>query len=183
MIEVLTNLKHLHENPPNLKVSVSPEVFNSLRDSEKSNISHQKNGIESTDEIEIDWNISVDDSQIDWDVEIEQVEESADGFGSYEIISSTEGLENPEREKDLISDPESLNVNEETAGNGIPKSEICWDISLEESPAEVPEDAVQPKAFDLADATEMTGIEEGERSQLLDKEYRNRILDDLFEVF
>lgn len=176
--EVLTSLRCLHDRPPNLNVSVSAEVLNSLRDPSKLDPSSLSEGAE-VDGLGtadgIDWNISVDASQIDWDVTNEQADESANGFGSYEIISSNGELQDPEREN---------NNTEESLVAGTSESEICWDVTIENPPVDALEDAGQPAAPLGGDeaALELPQTVEGERSQLLDTEYRNKILDDLFEV-
>ncbi|XP_078438671.1 CDK5RAP3 protein homolog [Wolffia australiana] len=178
---VLTNLKRLHEDPPSLNVSVSAYVLDSLKESGKLN-SAPLNSVESTDGI--DWNISADASQIDWDIVEEQTEESTNVFGSYEIINPTGYTEHSEKINDLALDLDSNSQKEEVLGIGTSKSEICWDIGVEDSHIDVLEDAGQQEA-PRVEATETLDLSEvgvGERSQLLDTEYRNSILDDLFEL-
>ncbi|CAA6661596.1 unnamed protein product [Spirodela intermedia] len=160
--QVLTNLKCLYDKPPNLNVSLNSSSLGE---------GAQVDGLDTTDGI--DWNISVDASQIDWDFTNGQTDESANGFGSYEIISSSRELQDYERG----------NNTEESLVVGTSESEICWDVSIENPPIDVLEDAVLPEAqlCDVA-ALELPQVVEGERSQLLDTEYRNKILDDLFEL-
>ena len=120
---------------------------------------------------DIDWDISVDNNGIDWDIGAveEPVEESGNGFGSYEIIDANVELAGSENYGVGVSaypsaDKEGLNCD-------TSEHQICWDISTdnhEESAA-------------IENAPTESGQYE-ERSQLLEKEYRNNILDDLLEV-
>jgi hypothetical protein len=118
---------------------------------------------------DIDWDISVDNNGIDWDIgEVDQpTEESGNGFGSYEIIDANVELAGAENYGVGVSayplaDKEGL----------ASEQQICWDISTDNPEESAP--------------TENAPTEPGqyeERSQLLEKEYRNNILDDLLEVF
>ncbi|MQM12516.1 hypothetical protein Taro_045434 [Colocasia esculenta] len=189
--EVLRNLKHLHENPPNLNICVSAEVLNSLKDPSQLDSSLLGEGVPVSELVAadgIDWNISVDDSQIDWDVgTVEQTDEQGNGFGSYEMINSNDELQDSERGNGAASDHTSFDKAEEDLVTGTSESEICWDISIENAQIDVVETA------DLTDlglhdfsysihASEQPANAEVESSQLLDTEYRNRIFDDLFEL-
>ncbi|THU71438.1 hypothetical protein C4D60_Mb04t01430 [Musa balbisiana] len=182
---VLENLRHLHENPPSLYVSMSAEVQNSLSDMSTSDV--HVSARTPTDTIlpmgGIDWNISVDDTQIDWDVDaVEQLEESGNSFGSYEIIDYNVEKDS-ENGKDLLYDNTSSKKTEGIVPEAS-ESEICWDISLENPQVDMLEDAVVPDVgIDKPNPTETSQSESfEERSQLLETEYRNKILDDLFEV-
>ncbi|RZS15530.1 hypothetical protein BHM03_00047375 [Ensete ventricosum] len=118
----------------------------------------------------IDWNISVDDTQIDWDIgAVDQLEESGNSFGSYEIIDYNVDLKDSENGKDLLYD----NTSSKTAVGVVPEaseSEICWDISLENHQVDMLEDAVVPDArIDKPNPTETSQPESfEERSQLLE---------------
>ncbi|CAL9049787.1 CDK5RAP3-like protein [Musa acuminata AAA Group] len=183
---VLENLRHLHENPPSLYVSMSAEVQNSLSDMSTSDV-HVSAGTPMDTILPmggIDWNISVDDTQIDWDVDaVEQLEESGNSFGSYEIIDYNVDLKDSENGKDLLYDNTSSKKTEGVVPEAS-ESEICWDISLENPQVDMLEDAVVPVVgIDKPNPTETSQSESSEeRSQLLETEYRNKILDDLFEV-
>lgn len=183
---MLENLRHLHENPPSLYVSMSAEVQNSLSDMSTSDV-HVSAGTPMDTILPmggIDWNISVDDTQIDWDVDaVEQLEESGNSFGSYEIIDYNVDLKDSENGKDLLYDNTSSKKTEGVVPEAS-ESEICWDISLENPQVDMLEDAVVPVVgIDKPNPTETSQSESfEERSQLLETEYRNKILDDLFEV-
>ncbi|XP_051203592.1 CDK5RAP3 protein homolog [Lolium perenne] len=170
---VVQNLKQLRANPPSLHVSVCKEVQNSLGDASKAHGSNM-GGEEHIDfnipADDIDWDISVDNNGIDWDIgEVEQpTEESGNGFGSYEIIDANVELAGSENYGVGVSaypsaDKEGLACDT--------SDQICWDISTDN-----PEENA---AIEIA-PTESGQYEE--RSQLLEKEYRNNILDDLLEV-
>uniref|UniRef100_A0A1D1XL83 CDK5RAP3-like protein n=1 Tax=Anthurium amnicola TaxID=1678845 RepID=A0A1D1XL83_9ARAE len=188
--QVLLNLKHLHEDPPNLHVCVSAEVLNSPRDPSKLDSSLLTEGETAGGHVATDgivWNISVNDAQIDWDIgTVEQTDEQRNDFGSYEMINSNEELQDSERGNTLASDYTSLNKAEGLVTE-TSESEICWDISIENPQIDVIEDAV-PSDLGLQDhsssvnASEQPQNVEEESSQLLDTEYRNKILDDLFEL-
>lgn len=183
---VLQNLRLLHENPPSLNVSISAEVQNSLNDMSKQDL-FNRTAEESLDMKAvmdgIDWNISVDDSQIDWNIDaVEQTEESGNGFGSYEII-------NPDSEfgsDNILTENKLSNITEEGAAVGTSESEVCWDIGTENSQVAAVDNAGMSNAIVKGQLTVTESahaqILEEERSQLLETDYRNSILDDLFEV-
>ncbi|CAN6164127.1 unnamed protein product [Urochloa humidicola] len=166
---VLHNLKKLQENPPSLHVSVYNEVESSIGEALKSHgsIEQINSNIPAED---IDWDISVDANEIDWDIgAVEQpVEESGNGFGSYEIIDANIELAGSEHYNVSVSDSPSLNKE------GLESSEsgICWDITADNS---------EESAHDSANIQNAPMLAE-DRSRLLEKEYRNEILDDLLEV-
>ncbi|XP_072982120.1 CDK5RAP3 protein homolog isoform X1 [Typha latifolia] len=189
---VLQNLRHLHENPPSLYVSISAEVENSLGVTSKVGSSSLTTGGQPPDSHlsmdGIDWSISMDDSQINWDIgPVEQADETGDAFGSYEIIDSNIDLRDSENSNGVVSDHTMSSKAEEGVVSSTSESEICWDISIENPQIGALEDAVLPNAS--ADAhiassneSEQPQVLDEERSQLLETEYRNSILDDLFEL-
>ncbi|WOL14948.1 hypothetical protein Cni_G23729 [Canna indica] len=185
---VLQNLRHLYKSPPSIHVSISTEVQNSLTDMSGLDINHYPTGGQIDANFStggIDWNISVDDTQIDWDIGTdEQVEESSNGFGSYEIIDYDRDLQESENGKTILENPSSERT-EEAIVSGTSESVICWDISLENSQYSVKDTVVSDA--DVESKLEPTEILQSQnldeqRSQLLEIEYRNKILDDLFEV-
>ncbi|XXG64081.1 hypothetical protein AAC387_Pa05g2130 [Persea americana] len=188
---VLPNLRDLFENPPSITVSVGPDVLESLKDPSKANPSSNSNGnmlsdaiVEATDNI--DWNISVDNTEIDWEIgTIEQAHEPGDEFGSYEIVNTNEDLKAPVADNGTATDHTMLNKAEDCPILEIPTSEVCWDISIENPQIDMVEDAGVPDPnSELSVPNSLMPNEdiEEERSQLLDTEYRNKILDDLFEM-
>ena len=96
------------------------------------------------------------------------VEESGDGFGSYEIIDANIELAGSENYNVSVSDNPSLNKE----GLASSESGICWDITADDSEESVHDNANIQNAPMLSE----------DRSRLLEKEYRNDILDDLLEV-
>lgn len=157
------------ENPPSLHVSVYNEVESSIGEALNSHGSIEQ--IDSNIPAEdIDWDISVDANEIDWDIgAVEQpVEESGDGFGSYEIIDANIELAGSESYNVSVSDNPSLNKE----GLASSDSGICWEITADNSEESAHDNANIQNAPTLAE----------DRSRLLEKEYRNEILDDLLEV-
>ncbi|KAG1363881.1 putative CDK5RAP3-like protein [Cocos nucifera] len=188
--DVLQNLRRLLENPPCLSVSVSPEVQTSLNDLSKPDLSYPVTGMQLPDTNlatdGIDWNILVDDTQIDWDIgAVEQPEEPGNGFGSYEIIDSNNiDLRGSGNGNGVVADHMSLNRIEGVA-SGTSESEICWDISIENPQVDALDvTADAGKESQLSSPTESPHHQSlvAERSQFLETEYRNKILDDLFEM-
>lgn len=166
---VLHNLKKLQESPPSLNVSVYNEVESSTGEALKSHESMEQ--IDSNVPAEdIDWDISVDANEIDWDIgAVEQpAEESGDGFESYEIIDANIELAGSENYNVSVSDNPSLNKE----GLAPSESGICWDITADGSEESVHYNTNIQNAPMLSE----------DRSRLLEKEYRNDILDDLLEV-
>ncbi|KAM0941497.1 putative CDK5 regulatory subunit-associated protein [Dioscorea sansibarensis] len=189
---VLQNLRHLHEHPPCLSVTVSLEVENSSEQPSVLESSHPVTGEQALNPdltIDgIDWNVTLDDNQIDWDIgDVGNTEESGDGFGSYEIIDSTVDLKDSENGNGIAADQASLVNVEEGVISGTSESEICWDISIDNTQVDSAEDVALPDAN--LETQPSVSIEQAntqhfgeERSQLLETEYRNKILDDLFEI-
>ncbi|CAB4286831.1 unnamed protein product [Prunus armeniaca] len=174
---VLTNLKDLREHPPSLNVPIGSEVVDS-GNVQSSN--DETNNVKVDVDINadsIDWDFSVDSSQIDWDIgTLEETEDTGNGLGPYEMVNASEILQSA--------------PNEAVKSDQIPEisvSEISWDISVETPQVDAIDDVnfpnvvVDNQTSGLDTSTETTEIKEG-RSQLLETEYRNKILDDLNEV-
>ncbi|KAK6945358.1 CDK5 regulatory subunit-associated protein 3 [Dillenia turbinata] len=173
---VLTNLRDLSENPPSLEVSPGPDVLESLGLQSNFQESNFVAGHMDVAADNIEWDITVDSSQIDWDIgAVEETDDSGNGFDSYEIVNANDILQNSQN--DAI-EPNQLPP-------GISVSEISWEISVENPQVEVHEDTLTPIPGMEAQVP-LTGVtklsETRSRSQLLDPEYRNKILDDLFEM-
>ncbi|XP_068341980.1 CDK5RAP3 protein homolog [Pyrus communis] len=178
-LAVLTNLKNLREHPPSLNVPVGSEVVDS------GNVQSSNNDINNAavdveiNEDNIDWDFSVESSQIDWDIgtvdTVEETDDTGNGLGPYEMVNASEvqSSSNEAVKSDLI--PEAS------------VSEISWDISVETPQVNVIDGLnlsnviVDNQTSALDTSTQTTEIHEG-RSQLLETEYRNKILDDLNEV-
>jgi len=168
-VSVLHKLKELQANPPSLHVSVYNEIKSSLVEAPESHEQIDSN-VAADD---IDWDISVDANEIDWDIgAVEQpVEESGNGFGSYEIIDANIELAGSENYNVSVAD-KSLNKDLASSESGI-----CWDITADSS-EEIASIQNAPSEFKQPQSQMVTE----DRSQLLEKEYRNDILDDLLEV-
>lgn len=177
---VLQNLKNMRENPPSLNVDSEVINIGSFHSSNK-----ETNPAESNVEVaapDIDWDISVESSQIDWDIgTVEETEDTGNGLGPYEIINASEAIQTSSSTEDVGCDP---TISNEELGS---HADICWDISVESAHVDVIDDvnasnAVLDNQSSLPDAlSQLTENKEG-RSQLLDTEYRNKILDDLYEI-
>lgn len=172
---MLLNLKDMRENPPSLSVSVAIELF----DTQNVQLSsHKKDHVAGdTDDAAdgIDWGITVDSAQIDWDIgTLVEADDSGNGLGPYEIVNASEIPEN-------ISSSETVKLDQTV-------SEISWDISVETSKIDIVDDAnlhnigLEEQTC-VTDTLSPTLGTRGERSQLLETDYRNKILDDLYEVF
>ena len=181
---MVQNLRHILENPPSLGVSIGSDFIESTNDISNLNEHVDISGIMDSGADGIDWDITMDSSQIDWDIgTVEETDDAANGFGTYEIIDAKEALQDS-----------STNENE-TFGEAAPSgggsvdvevSEISWNVSVENPILETNEDSgnrctdgVQISSLNSSAEAQISG----DRSPLLETEYRNKILDDLFEVF
>ncbi|KAF9597874.1 hypothetical protein IFM89_021959 [Coptis chinensis] len=185
---VLPNLRDLRENSPSLNISLGTEGHESVTDPLNHDASYPL-----TEELvaeagagidNIDWDFSVDSSHIDWDIGTVEETDAGNGFGPYEIINSDEAV----HVADDCMEPEQSLVNK-TEGGGLvtSKSEILWDISVENTQVQSLESAVLPDTdndsqFIAPNSSTLVEDVKEQRSQLLDTEYRNKILDDLFEL-
>lgn len=181
---VLLNLKDIRENPPSLNVSAASEILGSTNVQSSSN--DKQNAGEDTNAAgdSIDWDISVDSAQIDWDIgTVEETEDAGNGLGPYEVINASEILQCSQETDQTPSNKVGYTMPPEVSA-----SEISWDVSVETHQVDLIDDANLPNISvenqkSLPDTvTQMPGINE-DRSQLLETEYRNKILDDLYEVY
>uniref|UniRef100_A0A5B7BA33 CDK5RAP3-like protein n=1 Tax=Davidia involucrata TaxID=16924 RepID=A0A5B7BA33_DAVIN len=185
---MLPNLRDILEKPPSLNVIVGSEALDSVNVSASLNESSHVTGDMDIAADIIDWDITLESSQIDWDVgTVEETEDTSNGLGPYEIVNASEILQNSSPNDGVESDQTSLNKEEDDLGPKFSVSEISWDISVENTQVDLIEDAglsnAVPKPHtSIPNAlTETHEITKG-RSQLLETEYRNKILDDLFEL-
>ncbi|CAH9105604.1 unnamed protein product [Cuscuta epithymum] len=155
---VLQNLRGAREKSPSLNVFVSSEIH----DAETVQTSHHgvSHAIADADSAAdgIDWDITLDSSQIDWDIgtTVEETEENGNGFGPYEIVNAID--------------------------TEAPVSEISWDINVDNPQVDVVTEVNLLNSLSHVNASTDAYITGSERSPLLETEYRNGILDDLFEV-
>ncbi|KAK9664590.1 hypothetical protein RND81_14G053800 [Saponaria officinalis] len=178
---VVPNLRNIIDNPPSLNVSEGFDL------SESTNVVFDPN--EQADTIEsaadgIDWDITMDSAQIDWDIgTVEETDDATNGFGQYEMVNASDLLEDsPANEKELV---EQAVVSNDSLAD-VEVSEISWDVSVESPQLDIKDDSgpcneLEAQASGLSASTEMQEVSNG-RSPLLETEYRNNILDDLFEL-
>lgn len=164
---VLQKLKDIRENPPSLSVLGVSETL----DADNFLSSENANGTDAAAD-SIDWDITLDTAEIDWDVSMVEEVDSGNDLGSYEIVNASDIPENSPFKVEEIQGPE------------VDVSEISWDVSVETPQVEeIAESALlESNQTQLTDSTTQLLGSGGERSQLLDTEYRNKILDDLYEV-
>lgn len=162
---VLQNLKEIRENPPSLSVS---GVFDAL-DADNSQFSEYANGTDAAGDT-IDWDITLDTNKIDWDVSMVEETDIGNDLSSYEIVDASDVPKNSPFE---VEESQS--------------SEICWDVSVETPQVDeivdsaLVESSLENQTKSIDSTTQVLGSG-GERSQLLETEFRNKILDDLYEV-
>ncbi|KAK7345122.1 hypothetical protein VNO77_15581 [Canavalia gladiata] len=180
---VLQNLRNMCQNLPSLNVAVDSEIINDATvHSSKNELNHALNNAEVAAP-EIDWDISVDSPQIDWDIgTVEETEDTGNGLGPYEIINASDAIQTSSPTEDVVSDPTISNQE-----LGL-HADISWDISVETPQVDViDDDSATPTVLlenqtSLPDTLSQLTENKEERSQLLDTEYRNKILDDLYEM-
>ncbi|XP_010243079.1 PREDICTED: CDK5RAP3-like protein [Nelumbo nucifera] len=183
---VLPNLRDIRENPPSLNISVVPEDLDSVTDLSKVNADSLMTGNLATDAI--DWNISLESSQIDWDIGVvEETNDTANGLGPYEMVNISDAIQDSSTNNGMSSDQTPVSKVEEGIAPEFHTSEISWDISVENPEVEVLEDVdrqdpVLESQTSVLNMSAQTQETREQRSQLLETEYRNKILDDLFEI-
>ncbi|MED6106164.1 hypothetical protein PIB30_002055 [Stylosanthes scabra] len=173
-VTVLQNLRNMRENPPSLNVSVESEINHVTVHSSNNELDPSVSNVEVAIP-DIDWDISVDSSQIDWDIgTVEETDDTGNGLGPYEIINASDAIQTAPAE-DVRSD----STNQELG--------ISWDISVETPQVDVIDDinaqtSVVDSQASLPDTLSQLTENKDERSQLLNTEYRNKILDDIYEL-
>lgn len=162
---VLQNLKDIRENPPSLSVLGASDAL----DTDNIQSSENANGTDAAAD-SIDWDITLDTAEIDWDVSMVEEVDNGNDLGSYEIVNASDIPEN------------SPFKVEESQGPEVDISEISWDVSVETPQVEEIAESGLENQTQLTDCTTQVLGSGEERSQLLETEYRNKILDDLYEV-
>lgn len=181
---VLTNLQHVHENLPSLHVSARPEVIASFY---AQAFHHEPALIAGSADIlsdSIDWDITLESSQIDWDIgTVEEIEDNGNGLGPYEIVNASDILPNSPH-KDGVRYPQ-VSPNADVSGApDVSVEEMSWDVSVENTQfggATEPNVSMESGTRHHHHKTEEPGNNH-DRSPLMETEYRNKILDDLFEA-
>lgn len=180
---VLPNLRNILENPPSLSVSLGSEVLDTMKVEASVDESNNATGDMDVAADIIDWDITVDSSQIDWDIgTVEETDDAGNGLGPYEMVNASEIFPNSSPNEGVDSDMTLTNKEED-----VSVLDISWDIGVEHPQVDLIKDAglsntVPEYHTSVPDiATENQGIPQ-QKSQLLETEYRNKVLDDLFEV-
>ncbi|KAJ0089104.1 hypothetical protein Patl1_33035 [Pistacia atlantica] len=185
---VLLNLKDIRENPPSLNVSAASEILNSADGQSSFNdIKHVRQDMDVAAD-SIDWDISVETAQIDWDIgTVEETEDTGNGLGPYEIVNASDFTQSSSTNEAVETDRTQSKKQEDTLLPEVSASEICWDVSVETPQVDVidevnlPNVGMESQTYVPDTLTQSPGIKE-DRSQLLETEYRNKILDDLNEI-
>ncbi|KAL2535109.1 CDK5RAP3-like protein [Abeliophyllum distichum] len=184
---VLPNLRNIRERPPSVYVYVTPEVSDTVIaqgcHDETAYVAGETDIVADS----IDWDITVDSSKIDWDIgTVEETEDTGNGLGPYEIVNASDVLENSPRKdgtesRQVISNPENSEAPDASM------SESPWDIVVENPQVDRTEEAdlsriVSVPGSNVLNDSSTASDTNHYRSQLLETEYRNKILDDLFEI-
>ncbi|KAK4413013.1 CDK5RAP3-like protein [Sesamum alatum] len=179
---VLPNLIFVREKPPSLNVSASPEIFDAV----SAEVCQEEPALVAGAADGIDWDISLESSQIDWDIGTVETEDNGNGLGPYEIVNASDILPNSPHKDGVETHQISENIEGPIAPDAS-MSGISWDISVENPQVSGAEGASLLGTVTEFGSTphytraEVTGSNQ-DRSQLMETEYRNKILDDLFEV-
>lgn len=183
-LAVLLSLKDIRENPPSLSVSAASETLDLENTHNDINLGREDIDVSAD---AIDWDISVDNAQIDWDIgTLEETDGGGGGLGPYEIVNASEILQNSSPNEVAESDKTPLDKTENPPEISV--SDISWDISVETPQVDVIDEVSLPNIklenqTYAPDSLPLTRGTREERSQLLETEYRNKILDDLYEVY
>ncbi|KAG7961749.1 hypothetical protein I3843_09G032200 [Carya illinoinensis] len=181
---VLPNLRDIREHPPSLHVYVGSEFVTSVDTQSSSDLVRGNVDVAADN---IDWDISVDSSQIDWDIgTMEETDDNGNGLGPYEIITASDISQNSSPNEGVESD-QTLLDKEGGLHPEITVSEISWDVSVETPQVDVIDDVSLPNVgldneTSVSTFSSQTPQMKEERSKLLETEYRNKILDDLYEI-
>ncbi|XP_039026282.1 CDK5RAP3-like protein [Hibiscus syriacus] len=182
-LAVLLSLKNVRENPPSLNVSAVSETLD--LENTHNEINFAVGDIDVNADA-IDWDISVDSAQIDWDIgTLGETDDGGNGLGPYEIVNASEILQNSSPNEVAESDKTPLDKAENAPEISV--SDISWDISVETPQVDVIDDVsltntqLENQTYAPYSLPLTRGTRE-ERSQLLETEYRNKILDDLYEM-
>ncbi|KAL2225897.1 CDK5RAP3-like protein [Sesamum indicum] len=183
---VLPNLIFVREKPPSLNVSASPEIYDAVGAQVCPDEHALDAGAANIAADGIDWDITLESSQIDWDIGTVETEDNGNGLGPYEIVNASDVLPNSPHKDGAETHQISENIEGPIAPD-VSMSGISWDISVENPQVGGAEDASLLGTGTEFGSTyhytrdEVTGSNQ-DRSQLMETEYRNKILDDLFEV-
>ncbi|CAA0837466.1 CDK5RAP3-like protein [Striga hermonthica] len=177
---ILRNLVHVREKPPSLHVSAGPEISGSVGAQHYLDEQSLIAGAADTAAESIDWDITLDSSQIDWDIGTIETDDNGNGLGPYEIVNASDILPD--------SPPKAgVEAHQGSESQEVSISEISWDVNVE-NPQIVKVDEADLSSTHIESGLnyDYTKIEASgdnqERSELMETEYRNKLLDDLFEA-
>lgn len=180
---MVPNLRNIIDNPPPLSVSVGSDFVDTTNAVSNLDEHIDTCGTMNSGADGIDWDITLESSQIDWDIgTIEETDDAANGLGPYEIINANDVLQDSLANENEKSDQAALCGGESIE---VEVSELSWDVSVENPQLEMKEDSgthIAKEAPTSAPNASADAHVSGDRSPLLETEYRNKILDDLFEV-
>ncbi|KMT15346.1 hypothetical protein BVRB_3g060510 [Beta vulgaris subsp. vulgaris] len=182
-VTVVPNLRNIIDNPPPLSVSVGSDFVDTTNAVSNLDEHIDTCGTMNSGADGIDWDITLESSQIDWDIgTIEETDDAANGLGPYEIINANDVLQDSLANENEKSDQAALCGGESIE---VEVSELSWDVSVENPQLEMKEDSgthIAKEAPTSAPNASADAHVSGDRSPLLETEYRNKILDDLFEI-
>lgn len=180
---VLSSLRQIVDSPPSLVVCVGPDFINFANTISSTDQQYDMDGTMDNGGDVIDWDISLESSQIDWDIGNIEEPDPDNGTGPYELVNVGDVMEHSstvDNSNSLHSPPIEVEL-----ASGV--SEISWDVNVENPQLDIMEDSDTPNVAVEAQSSDLNILSQtqevtGDRSLLLETEYRNRILDDLFEV-
>lgn len=183
---VVPTLKELRDNPPDVHAAVHLSPRTSHQTNEKDKLETVAQADLST--TEIDWGIDMAGSteaeiplDIDWD--IGAVEPDLDNGGNEGEVAGSEPFVPGAVVEDMQAVPEISWDIEVPDGAG---TEINWDIDVEDyglvSTTDVLPTEDHPLSNGKSDLDSVAGEEVRQTLSLVETDYRNRLLDDLFEL-
>lgn len=185
---VLPNLTDVRNRPPSLNISESPDVFDAVSAQVCPDEPALIAGPADIAADSIDWDITLESSQIDWDIGTVETEDNGNGLGPYEIVNASDILPNSPKKDGAELHQISPNTEGPVAPD-VSMLEISWDVSVENAQqvGVAGEASLLSTLMGSGSAYHSTKTEalgsNHDRSQLMETEYRNKILDDLFEVY
>jgi len=185
---ILPNLRNILKNPPSLSISLGSEVLDTTTVQANANVSYDATGDMDVAADSIDWDITVDSSEIDWDIgTVEETEDAGNGLGPYEMVNASEIFPNSSPSDGEESDMKLTNKDEDGLVPEVSVSDMSWAISVEHPQVHLAKDVgllntVPESPAAISDMLTETQVITQQKSQLLETEYRNKVLDDLFEI-
>lgn len=164
------------------------EVLDTTTVQVNANVSYDATGDMDVAADSIDWDITIDSSEIDWDIgTMEETEDAGNGLGPYEMVNASEIFPNSSPSDGGESDMKLKYKDEDGLVPEVSVSDMSWAISVEHPQVHLAKDVgllntVPESPAAISDMLTETQVITQQKSQLLETEYRNKVLDDLFEV-